>query len=279
MTGVGVTCRGLVHIYPSVDADVVALGGVDLDIDPGETVALLGPSGCGKSTLLSILAGLLAPSAGRVRVGEQDLVRAGAAELALLRATDVGVVLQGASRNLLPYLDALDNVAFAQRGAARDRAELPDPTTLLDLVGIAKDERRAPLSTLSPGARQRVATATAVANGAGLLLADEVTSQLDAAARDGVLAALGTLNAETGTTIVVVTHDDHVSAAFRRTVTMRDGRVGAEGRRGEDFAVIGRDGSLHLPPAVMEAVPPGTLLRVTVGEDGVIRAEPVRDAG
>ena len=96
----GVTCRGVVYIYRLEGYDVVALAGVDLDIAPGEAVALVGPSGAGKSTLLNLMSGVLRPSAGRLHVGELDLVRATAAEVQRLRAVDVGVALQGSDRNL-----------------------------------------------------------------------------------------------------------------------------------------------------------------------------------
>src|SRR5690606_9951431 len=182
--------------------------GVDLDIAAGEAVALLGPSGSGKSTLLAVLAGLLPPAAGRVRVGAHDLARATAAQRERMRATDVGVVLQQAARNLLPYLDAEQNIRFARRAlpAARRRA-LPPPAELLALVGLGNRgwARRRP-AELTPGQRQRLALAVALANRPGLLLVDEPTSQLDRAARDEVVQTLLAVR-DQGTTVVVVTHD------------------------------------------------------------------------
>ncbi len=106
MTGLAVAAHGLVHIYRSEGNDVVALGGVDLDVAPGEVVGLLGPSGAGKSTLLTLLAGLLRPSAGKLWVGEHDLLALDEAGRDRMRARDVGVVLQGAARNLLPFATA-----------------------------------------------------------------------------------------------------------------------------------------------------------------------------
>ncbi|GIL31441.1 ABC transporter ATP-binding protein [Actinocatenispora comari] len=277
VAGIGVTCRGLVYIYRLEGYDVVALSGVDLDIEPGESVALLGPSGAGKSTLLSLLAGLLTPAAGRLTVGEHDLARAGAAELSYLRSTDVGVMLQGAMRNLLPYVSAVENVRFAQSGVPKARrAGLAGPRELLDMVGLADQAHTRP-PDLAPGARQRLAIATALANGAGLLLADEPTSQLDTAARDEVLDVLSAVN-RAGRTVVVVTHDPDVGGSMGRTVTIRDGRVGAEGRRGEEYSVVGRDGSVHLPPDVLDEIVPGTLLRVELIDGTAVRLTPAQDA-
>ncbi|ASW56660.1 ABC transporter ATP-binding protein [Plantactinospora sp. KBS50] len=272
---IGVTCRGLVHIYRLEGYDVVALSGVDLDIVPGQSVALVGPSGSGKSTLLSLLAGLLRPAAGRLGVGEHDLVKAGPAELQRMRAGDVGVVLQGSERNLLPYLSAEQNVRFAQRGAPAGRA-VPAPRQVLELVGLAADARRRP-AELGPGSRQRLALAVGLANHPGLLLADEPTSQLDAAARDEVLTALADAH-RAGSTVVLVTHDPDVAARMDRVVTIRDGRVGAEGRSGEDYSVLGRDGSLHLPPDVAETLGPGALLRVEPQPGGALLLVPVNRA-
>ncbi len=272
--GLDVTCQAVVHIYRLEGNDVVALSGVDLDIAAGEVVGLLGPSGSGKSTLLNLLAGLLRPSAGRVRVGEHELARLDEKGLARMRASDVGIVVQGAMRNLLPYATPVDNVRFAQRGArAIRRPDLPEPQAVLELVGLGA-HARTPLERLSPGQRQRLAVGVALGCRPGLLLLDEPTSQLDHEGRDEVLAAVDDVNRQVGTTVVAVTHDPEVAARLRRTVTIRDGRVGSEGRRGEDFAVVARDGSLALPPDVLDVVPPGSLLRVRLDEDGTIRLTP-----
>lgn len=269
-----VTCRGLVYIYRLEGYDVVALGGVDLDIAPGESVALLGPSGSGKSTLLSLLAGLLRPAAGRASIDDIDLAKASEADLAKMRATTVGVVLQGAERNLLPYLTAEQNVRFAQRGAAAYSVNnMPTPRDVLSMVGLSiRSLRRRPLQ-LSPGERQRLALAVALAHRPGLLLVDEPTSQLDTAASDEIITVLETVRSA-GTTVVVVTHDPDLGARMGRQVTIRDGRVGAEGQLGEEFALVGRDGSVHLPPEVLAILPPGTRLKVHPLADGTVLLAP-----
>lgn len=265
--GLTVSTTGLVHIYRADGHDVAALSGVDLTVGAGEMVGLLGPSGAGKSTLLTLFGGLLRPSAGRIRVGHRELSKMSEEELDEFRSAEVGLVLQGAARNLLPYLTARQNVEFAQSAARARRHELPTPAEVLELVGLY-ERSNAPLGTLTPGQLQLAAVAVAVATRPGLLLGDEPTSQLDHEARDTVLDALGQINSEMGTTIVVVTHDPDVAARMPRTVTIRDGRVGGEGRAGQEFAVVAADGSLPLPPHAIAAFPPGALVRVHE-EEGV----------
>jgi ABC-type lipoprotein export system ATPase subunit len=264
--GLAVSTHGLVHIYRSDGHDVAALAGVDLDVRAGEMVGLLGPSGAGKSTLLTLFGGLMRPSAGRIRIGGQDLGRMEPTALDDYRAADVGIVLQGAGRNLLPYLAARDNVAFAQRAARAAARAVPTPGEVLELVGLG-DAGRAPLASMTPGRLQLTALAVAMATLPGLLLADEPTSQLDHQARDLVLERLHDVNREAGTTVVLVTHDAEVAARLPRTVTIRDGRVGGEGRHGEDYAVVSADGSLPLPEEVLADLPPGTLVRVHREDD------------
>jgi ABC-type lipoprotein export system ATPase subunit len=267
VSGVRVVTRGLVHIYRAEGHDVAALSGIDLVVAAGERLALLGPSGAGKSTLLTLFGGLLRPSAGRILVGEHEMAQLTEAQLDAVRGTEIGMVLQGAVRNLLPYLSARGNVEFAQAAARRRGREVPEVDEVLALVGFPGESVDSPLGQLTPGHLQLLAVAVAVSCRPGLLLGDEPTSQLDHDARDVVLDALAQVNEQWGTTVVVVTHDPEVAARMPRTITIRDGRVGAEGRAGEEFAVVSADGSVPLPPHALAALPPGSLLRVHQ-EDG-----------
>ena len=174
------------------------------------------------------------------------------AQIDAFRSGDVGIVLQGAARNHLPWLTVRGNVAFAQEPGRRDGRTLPSVDELLDLLGLT-DVADTPIARL--------------AGGPGLLLGDEPTSQLDHDDRDVVLEALAEVGRTLGTTIIVVTHDPDVARAFSRTVTIRDGRVGGEGRSGEEYSVVAADGSLPLPAPALDAFPPGTLLRVHRTED------------
>jgi ABC-type lipoprotein export system ATPase subunit len=267
--GAEVHLTGVVHLYPSLEGDVVALRGVDLDIRAGESVALLGPSGAGKSTVLSLLAGEFTPSAGTVRIDEHDVARLGAEELSRLRSSHIALVVQGASANLLSYATAYENVWFAQHGARlRRNAPTRNAAELLELFGIGAIANRR-VAEMSSGERQRVALVAGVAVLPHLLLVDEPTSQLTGDERDNVIETVSTIHRQLGLTVIVVTHDPEVASRFERTVTIRDGRVGAEGRDGTEYAVVGRDGSVHLPPEVLDLLPPDSLVRVTRRPYGV----------
>ena len=264
----GVECTSLVHLYHLPDTDVVALRGVDLDIDPGEMVALLGPSGMGKSTLLKIMAGMLRPSAGQILVGGRDVARMTTAQLRRYRAVDVGVVLQDPRANLLPYATVRENIDFAAEGARSQGGRTLAVADLLELMGLQKVAHDR-MTELSGGTQQLLALAAGAAGGGRLLLIDEPTSQLDAAGRDRVVAALHDLHQQLGPTTVMVTHDAHLAASVPRTVTIRDGRVGAEGRHGSQYAVVGRDGTIQLPPELLRVLPPDTLVRLVRQPGGV----------
>lgn len=254
-----VRCAGLVHVYRVAGTDIAALRGVDLRVDPGERVALLGPSGSGKSTLLSVLAGLLRPSAGTVTVFGADIGQASEAQLLRYRGDTVGLMLQGTETNLLLYADATDNVTFAT-GTGFTSSGAPVGEQILRAAGLDRNHR--PVGELSPSQQQTVALAVAMATTPRLLLADEPTSQLDDTARDALLDILLHVTAENNTTVLVVTHDEHIAARMGRMVHLRDGRVGAEATSAHRYAVLGVDGSIQLPDDIASAWPAGSLIDV-----------------
>lgn len=269
MTEAMVRCESLVQVYGAQGQEVTALRGIDLTVAAGETVAMLGPSGSGKSTLLWLLAGLLRPTAGLVEVCGRRLADLKPSAAAKMRLLDVGMVMQTPGRNLLPYESATGNVIFAQTPARLSHAaKRRRAATLLETVGLSRVAHR-PAGRLSGGEQQRLAVAVALANGPRLLLADEPTSQLDHASAAAVTGLIKAANENLGTTVIVVTHDPAVGSAFRRTVTIRDGKVGAEGHGGEDYLVVARDGSVQLPQDLLDVLPPGTLARAVRTEHGV----------
>jgi ABC-type lipoprotein export system ATPase subunit len=264
-----VRCDNVVQIYGGEDQRVTALRGIDLIVSAGETIALLGPSGAGKSTLLWLLAGLLRPTAGLVEVCGVKIADLKPAEATRMRQREVGIVMQNPGRNLLPYETVLGNVLFAQGPRRRSSAaNRPRAADLIAAVGLQEHANRS-AGRLSGGEQQRLAMAIALANGPRLLLADEPTSQLDHGSAEQVTDLLQVANVDFGTTVIVVTHDQELGTAFGRTITIRDGKAGAEGRDGEDYLVVGRDGSVQLPPDLLEMLPPGTLARAVRTESGV----------
>jgi putative ABC transport system ATP-binding protein len=263
-------CEGLFHLYLRSGKEVVALQGVDFGVDWCEMVALLGPSGSGKSTMLSVLGGLERPTAGRVMLDGVDVTRLSEAQLTMLRRRRLGFVWQGPARNLLASASAARNLELpmllAGLPGSRRRRRV---AVLLEAVGLTEAAGK-PIRALSGGEQQRLAVAVALANNPPLLLADEPTSQLDRASVDRVVGLLKEAREDLGTTVVLVTHDAEVAAAMDRTVTIRDGRVSAEGRGGAEYAVVGPTGSLHLPADALGVLPPGARVTVEVDADRVV---------
>jgi putative ABC transport system ATP-binding protein len=210
--------RGVEKIYRMGEVDVAALRGVDLDLYDGELVVVLGPSGSGKSTLLNVLGGLDTPTAGRVRWRDHDLSRADEAALTRYRRDHVGFVFQ--FYNLVPTLTARENVALAA-----DIARDPMPAEeALSRVGLAHRLDHFP-SQLSGGEQQRVAIARAIVKRPDVLLCDEPTGALDASTGRLVLEALAGVNADLGTTTVLITHNAAIGAIGDRVLHVRDGRI------------------------------------------------------
>jgi putative ABC transport system ATP-binding protein len=200
-----------------------ALHEVDFQVARGELVMLSGPSGSGKTTLLSIVGCVLRPSSGELRLFGQSVGELGEAELPALRAALVGFVFQG--HNLIASLSALENVSVLARlrGVPKRQADA-EARALLAQVGLADRASHLP-AELSGGQRQRVAVARALIGSPPLVLADEPTAALDAAAGLEVTRLLASLSRERGSTVVVVTHDPRIHSFADRVVHIDDGRV------------------------------------------------------
>ena len=204
-----------------------ALRGVDLDIAPGEMVAIVGPSGSGKSTILNLVTGIDRPTAGTVEVDGRRLDEMNEEELAQWRGQRVGIVFQ--FFQLLPTLTALENATlpmeFARLGSQRDRPAIA--ANNLELVGLGDKLDRVP-SELSGGEQQRVAIARAIACDPGLLVGDEPTGNLDSETALLMFELLSDLNRR-GMTVLYVTHDKELAARAPRIIEIRDGRVVSSG--------------------------------------------------
>ncbi|MGH8833988.1 MAG: ABC transporter ATP-binding protein [Actinomycetes bacterium] len=236
--------RGVRKEYGKGEALVRAVDGVDLEIHPGETVAVMGPSGCGKSTLLHLLGGLDRPSAGELWLAGRRIDQVGEKALARMRRHAVGFVFQ--AFHLMEELTAVENVELSALLAGRSpRAARRRATELLERVGLADRARFLP-SALSGGQRQRVAIARALSNQPLVVLADEPTGNLDSAATLEVLRLFESLH-EAGQTLVVVTHDERIAATADRLISMRDGAFVDEtrltgGTTGRLGALVGLEG-------------------------------------
>ena len=213
--------RGLTKIYRMGEAAVHALRGVDLEIRAGEFIVLLGPSGSGKSTLLNILGGLDTPTTGDVRFLEHQLTGASEAELTRYRRAHVGFVFQ--FYNLIPSLTARENVALVTDIAV-------DPMSsaeALSWVGLGERLDHFP-SQLSGGEQQRVAIARAIAKRPQVLLCDEPTGALDYETGKLVLEVIAKINAELGTTAMVITHNAAISGMADRVLRLGNGKIVGE---------------------------------------------------
>jgi putative ABC transport system ATP-binding protein len=214
------------QVYKTFEAELApvrALRGADLTVDRGEFVAIMGPSGCGKSTLLNIIAGLDSADEGTIAVDGVPLAGKDANELAHLRRSKVGIVFQ--FFNLLDGMTALENVMMpALIAGTKRRAAETLGRDLLDLLALGDKAKVVP-AALSGGQRQRLAIARALANKPTLLLADEPTGALDSGGGDEILELFRRLHADTGQTILLITHDQPVADAAQRIARMRDGRV------------------------------------------------------
>jgi putative ABC transport system ATP-binding protein len=215
--------RDVFKIYREGTTETVALRGTDLELPRGQMTSLVGPSGSGKSTMLSLLAGLSLPSAGQVIFEGADISRLDETARARLRAERMGLVFQ--SGNLIPFLNALENVQLAQRIAGK-RGDAARARDLLSEVGLAQRLNHLPRQ-LSGGEAQRVSIAVALANDPDLLLADELTGELDSATAAKVMDVLRGAWEQRHLTILLVTHNRELAAQADHKLRLLDGTVRA----------------------------------------------------
>ncbi len=241
-----VRCRNLVKIHKVDEIEVVALQGLDLTVDQGEMVAIIGPSGAGKSTLLNVLGGLDAPSAGEAFVAGVNLLKLSDAERITYCRKMVGFVWQNVSRNLIPYLTALENVQLPMILDGHNKRERAKE--LLALVGLSERMAHSP-AHMSGGEQQRVAIAIALANEPAVLLADEPTGSLDGENALRVLHILDDVRRTQKVTVIIVTHDRSMARAVDRYVEIRDGKTSREAIRRSDEILLAGPGSASGPHA------------------------------
>jgi putative ABC transport system ATP-binding protein len=290
-----ITCENLVKIYKIAELEVVALQGLDLTVEQGEMLSIVGASGSGKTTLLNILGGLDRPSAGRVTVDGQNLLKLSDAALNRYRRKKVGFVWQQTSRNLLPYLTARENVELPMTVAGMGRREKRAwAKELLQAVGL-HGRRWHRLAQLSGGEQQRVAIAVALANKPVLLLADEPTGEVDSATAQTVMDTIRNLNETLGLTTIIVTHDPRIVGQVDRVVAIRDGKTSTETIRqvsqleramvGEgpsevevtaeevtyhEYVVLDSAGRLQVPKEYLEQFGIGDRAQLEVVDEGIL---------
>jgi putative ABC transport system ATP-binding protein len=218
-----VECRNVKKIYHQGKVDVVALDGIDLNVERGSFMALAGPSGSGKTTLLNLMGGLDAPDGGAIILDGNNLEDLTPSGLADLRLHRIGFVFQ--AYNLIPVLSALENVEFGmllQGVPAEERRR--KARDILDDVGLDGKYHRRP-AELSGGQQQRVAVARAIVSDPAVVLADEPTANLDSGTGRALLELMRDMNTRRQVTFVFSTHDEMVMDCARRRVLLRDGRI------------------------------------------------------
>jgi putative ABC transport system ATP-binding protein len=264
---IAASCSGIVKVYWTETSDVHALKGIDARFPKAAVTAVVGPSGAGKSSLLRILAGLDAPTAGTVRVGDAEVTGLPPGKLRKVRGERVGYVFQRPSDNLISYLDVLDHVRLAARLRGANGA---DAVGLLDTLGLGERLDHLP-HQLSGGEQQRLAFAQAVVGDPAVVIADEPTAQLDTRSAAGLLSCVVDL-AHRGIAFVIATHDPQVVATADTTLHLRHGSVEAESRGHAALAVIDAYGRIQLPPDALGFFPDRRA--VIEVEDGSLRITP-----
>lgn len=230
-----IRCDSLVKIYKSKEVEVMALQGLDLEIEKGEMVAVIGKSGSGKTTLMNMIGGLERPSAGKLYVAGKDLFCLSDEEMVRYRKKTVGFVWQKASRNLIPYMTAVENIEVPMYFAGINADEMRNRAIkLLEGVGMFHKKDTYP-TQMSGGEQQRIAIAVALANEPDILLADEPTGAVDSQTAAQIQDLFRKLNEKLGVTIIIVTHDVGLADKVNRVVMISDGKISTEKIMREEY--------------------------------------------
>jgi ABC-type lipoprotein export system ATPase subunit len=272
-----IDCQNLIKIHKQGNLEVVALQGLDLTMEQGEFMSIVGASGAGKSTLLTILAGFEKPSAGRATVVERNLSNISPRDLTKYYRRDVGFVWQDFTRNLVPYLKAIQNVELPMLlGGIGGRKRRKRAMALLDAVGL-RGKAHSAVHTMSGGEQQRLALCVALAPGPKLLLADELTGELDTETSLEIFELLRQLAHEGGLSVLVVTHDVAIAQRTDRVVRIADGRISTQSRRGaSELVAIDNRGMVQLPRDMLIESGIDDRVRVKVVPEGLLLEPEVR---
>jgi putative ABC transport system ATP-binding protein len=226
MSEVVLKTEKLFKTYEMGKSKVPALNDLNLQVNRGEFVAIMGPSGSGKTTLLNVLGCLDKPTSGKVILDDLEISNLPEKELCKIRRDKIGFIFQ--TFNLLPYLNAIENVELPLENTKKSKSERREKASkLLELVGLAGREEHRP-QRLSAGEQQRVAIARALANDPAIVMADEPTGNLDTKNKYEIVRLLANLNINQGTTVIMVTHDSQVASHTERMLLLNDGRIAKE---------------------------------------------------
>lgn len=231
MSNIALKTEKMDKIYKLGERQVRALSNVNLEIAKGDFISIMGPSGSGKTTLLNMLGCLDKPTNGKVLIDGVDITNVPEKNLHQTRKHKIGFVFQ--TFNLMPWLNAVENVELPMEGTGKTKDEMRQRADkLLDIVGLAERKEHRP-QKLSAGEQQRVAIARALANNPAIVLADEVTGNLDGKTKLDIMRLLGKLNMEQDTTIVIVTHDGQVASMASRILFISDGKLLTKEKQGK----------------------------------------------
>lgn len=288
MTEPLIMCDNLVKIYKLDEIEVMALQGLDLTIDNGEVMAIVGSSGSGKTTLLNVLGGLDRPSAGKVVVAGNELLKLSDGQLDQYRRRYVGFIWQQKARNLIPYLNTVQNIELPMiMNGVSGKQRRSWANELIDAVGLSH-RRNHRLAQMSGGEQQRVAIAVALANRPAILLGDEPTGELDSATAETVFEIFHNLNRMFGLTVIIVSHDPQIARFVDRVVAIRDGKTSSEIRKSEqteeqraangdqiehkfeELVVLDSAGRMQVPKEIRERYNIGNRIRIEETAEGLL---------